>query len=401
MTIGLRHRWTLAAAASAATLLTAGVVHAQQVPEPPAAQVAEGRLHFERGVALFDQGNHDGALIEFQRAWELSQRPTVLFNIAATCQALHRYADAIEALDRFLASPSATDIRQRRHAQRTLTELRSLIAFVRIRTTPADAQLTLDGHSQAANGEVTVGPGTHRVEAARAGFNSASAEFTIASGEHRDVALTLTEAGAATPPPTVVIVDPDRNPPPPPPPPPVSASTLAVLDAPPGATLSIDDTVSPAPDHPVAITPGSHRLVVSAPGMRPWSGSVAVRPGVQHRLSLSLSPAPHGLAPIWFWASAATTGALFIATIATGAAALSAHSDYVALPAGSPDLASEASRGRSLSLAADLLGVATLGVGAAAAVLFTRTDFRVGASTARFVIAPTPGGAAGAATLRF
>lgn len=400
MTTGLRHRWTLAATLCAAGVLAGSIARAQPTPASPptAEQVEEGRRHFERGVGLFDQGNHDGALIEFQRAWELSQRASVLFNIAATCQALHRYSEAIEALERFLAN--STDIRQRRHAQRTLTELRSLIAFIRINTTPADATLTLDGHTQSANGEVTVGPGTHRVEASRAGYNSASAEFTIASGEHRDIALTLTEAGAATPPPTVVIVDPDRNPQTPPPPP-AATATLAVLDAPPGATLAIDDVVSPSPDRPMQLRPGAHRLVASAPGMRPWSGTVTVRPGAQHQLALSLSPAPRGLRPVWFWAAAATTGALFIATIATGGAALSAHSDYASLPAGSPDIAPAAERGRSLSLAADLLGVATLGVGAAAAVLFTRTEFRVGTSTARFVFAPTSGGAAASATLRF
>ena len=354
-------------------------------------------MHFERGVGLFDQSNYDGALIEFQRAWELSQRSSVLFNIAATCQALHRYGEAIAALERFLTD--ARDIRQRRHAQRTLAELRSLIAFVRVTTTPNDATLTLDGHTQAAVGEFTVGPGTHRVEAARAGYNSATAEFTIASGEHRDVQLTLTEAGAATAPPTVVIVDPGRAPPPPPPPPP--PSTLAVLDAPPGATLSIDDAVSPAPDRPIPITVGSHALSVSAPGMRPWSGSVTVRPSTQHQLQLSLSPTPHGFKPLYFWIAAGTTGALLIATIATGASALSAHSDYLAAPAGSPDIASFAERGRSLAIAADILGVATLGVGAAAAVLFTRTEFHVGTSTARFVFTPAPGGASAGATLRF
>ncbi len=400
MTTGLRNRWTLAATLCAAAALASSTAHAQPAPTPPTAeQVEEGRRHFERGVGLFDQGNHDGALIEFQRAWELSQRASVLFNIAAACQALHRYAEAIEALERFLAN--STDIRQRRHAQRTLTELRSLIAFVRINTTPADATLNLDGHTQSANGEVTVGPGTHRVEASRAGYNSASAEFTIASGEHRDIALTLTEAGAATPPPTVVIVDPDRTPSPPPPPPPPAAATLAVLDAPPGTTLSIDDVVTPAPDRPMQIRAGAHRLVASAPGMRSWSGTVTVRPGAQHQLTLALNPSPRGLSPIWFWAAAATTGALFIATVATGGAALSAHSDYAALPAGSPEIGPAGDRGRSLSLAADLLGVATLGVGAAAAVLFTRTEFRMGTSTARFVLAPTAGGAAASATLRF
>ncbi len=398
MRAGRRHPTFVATALAVACSLAGRGAFAQPAPTPTEEQVAEGRVHFERGVALFDQGNHDGALIEFQRAWELSQRSSVLFNIAATCQALRRYGEAIAALERFLTD--ARDIRQRRHAQRTLTELRSLIAFVRVSVSPNDATLTLDGHTQPSVGEFTVGPGTHRIEAARAGYNSASAEFTIASGEHRDVQLTLTTAGAATPPPTVVIVDPNRTPtqPHPPPPPP---TTLAVLDAPPGATLSIDDAVAPAPDRPMPIAVGPHRLSVSAPGMRPWSGTVTARAGAQHQLQLSLSPTPHELRPLYFWIAAATTGALLIATISTGAAALSAHGDYLAAPAGSPDIATLADRGRSLAIAADILGVATLGAGAAAAVLFTRTEFHVGTSTARFVLAPLPGGGSASATLRF
>ncbi len=379
-----------------ALVLAPRAAHAQQTP----AQIAEGRTHFNRGVVLFDQGNHDGALIEFQRAWELSQRPSVLFNIAATCQALHRYAEAIAAIERFLASSGATDVRQRRHAQRTLNELRGLVAFVRVTTDPADATLTLDGHTQPANGELVVGPGTHRVEAARSGRNGASAEFTIASGEHRDVRLTLTVAGVATPPPTVVIVDTGHGAPPPPPPPPPPA-TIEVLNAPAGATLAIDDMVIASPERPAEVRPGRHRLVASAPGVRPWRGEVVVHDATQHRLTLSLAAETRALPPVWFWVAASTTGALLISTIATGAAALSTHADYEALPTGSPQIATLADRGRAQALAADVLGVATVGLGAAAAVLFTRTEFRAGVSTARFVLAPIDGGAAASAWVRF
>jgi hypothetical protein len=395
----MRHGRLLHILVASLTLGAVALAPGAACAQPTPAQVADGRTHFNRGVALFDQGNHDGALIEFQRAWELSQRPSVLFNIAATCQALHRYADAIEAIERFLASRGATDVRQRRHAQRTLNELRGLVAFVRITTEPADATLTLDGHTQPANGELVIGPGTHRVEAARSGRNSAAAEFTIASGEHRDVRLTLTVAGVATPPPTVVIFDTGRGAPPPPPPPP--PATIEVLNAPAGATLAIDDVVAPSPERPVEVRPGRHHLVASAPGVRPWRGEVLVRDATQHRLALSLAAESRALPPVWFWVAASTTGALLISTIATGAAALGTHADYAALPSGSPQIAPLADRGRAQALAADVLAVATVGLGAAAAVLFTRTEFRAGVSTARFVLAPLEGGAAASAWVRF
>lgn len=78
-TTGLRNRWTLAATLCAAAALASSTAHAQPAPTPPTAeQVEEGRRHFERGVGLFDQGNHDGALIEFQRAWEPSSAPGAL-----------------------------------------------------------------------------------------------------------------------------------------------------------------------------------------------------------------------------------------------------------------------------------------------------------------------------------
>jgi hypothetical protein len=213
------------------------------------------------------------------------------------------------------------------------------------------------------------------------------------------VRLTLTVAGVATPPPTVVIFDTGRGAPPPPPPPP--PATIEVLNAPAGATLAIDDVVAPSPERPVEVRPGRHHLVASAPGVRPWRGEVLVRDATQHRLALSLAAESRALPPVWFWVAASTTGALLISTIATGAAALGTHADYAALPSGSPQIAPLADRGRAQALAADVLAVATVGLGAAAAVLFTRTEFRAGVSTARFVLAPLEGGAAASAWVRF
>jgi hypothetical protein len=162
--------------------------HAQ--PAPADADVAEGRLHFDRGVLLFDQGDHDGALAEFQRAWELSRRPSVLFNVATTSRMLRRYGDAIEAYRRLRAEATLT-ASDRQRAERELRELEQLAARVRVTVDPPDAALLVDGRRHPVGVDIVVGPGTHRAEATREDFHPAVEQITIASGETRALHLAL------------------------------------------------------------------------------------------------------------------------------------------------------------------------------------------------------------------
>ena len=53
-----------------------GTVHAQGADREVA------RRHFERGVALYEAENFDGALEEFRAAYEAQPHPSVLVNIA-------------------------------------------------------------------------------------------------------------------------------------------------------------------------------------------------------------------------------------------------------------------------------------------------------------------------------
>ncbi|MFO0608502.1 MAG: hypothetical protein U0324_35380 [Polyangiales bacterium] len=159
-------------------------------PAPVEADTAQARAHFDRGVLLFDRGDTEGALVEFQRAWELSRRPGVLFNVAAAAQALRRYGEAAAALRRFLAEAPG-DHPQRPAAARALRELEQLVAHVRVTVDPTDAVVTLDGRRQVDASDLVVGPGTHRIGAAREGFGAADEELTVASGEERVVRLSL------------------------------------------------------------------------------------------------------------------------------------------------------------------------------------------------------------------
>lgn len=79
----------------------------------PASAMREGRRHFERGLSLHDQGDNTAALAEFELAWRLTPRPSVLFNIAVAQHALHRDEDALSSFRRFLelAPSDATEMR--------------------------------------------------------------------------------------------------------------------------------------------------------------------------------------------------------------------------------------------------------------------------------------------------
>ncbi len=382
-----RRRLAAFALASAALLPAAAAGQVQPTPGPQAQpaqpaspppteeQLAEARAHFDRGVLLFDGGDNDGALVEFQRAYEISRRPTVLFNIAATCQALRRYGDAIEALRRFLAESTEEQRRQRRDAERTLHDLEQLIAHLTVAVEPADATLQVDGRVQTPGASLIVGPGTHRIQITRDGRRTHLQEFTIASGESRELRVALAPLdGAAN---TVTVT-------------PTGRASLTLVGAPAEATLSIDGHLSSAAA-PLALPSGPHVVEVQARGHRPWSGTVLLRPGGAHRLQVALVREEGRLGPTAFWAVTAGAGAMLLGTVITGAVALDTNAQFQSLPGYDPRLPDLESRGRSFGLAADLMGLATIGLAATAVYLYFKTDFR--SSSAQLVAAPSSYGA--------
>src|SRR5581483_4826515 len=70
---------------------------------PSAAAVAEARDRFQRGVDLSDEGNFAAAMAEFQRAYQLTHNPLVLFNISATHEAAGHYVEALDAMQSYAA----------------------------------------------------------------------------------------------------------------------------------------------------------------------------------------------------------------------------------------------------------------------------------------------------------
>lgn len=69
---------------------------------------ADARTAFDAAVRAFDDGDYEAALVFFRRAYDLSGRAQLLYNMGQCADRLRRDDEAIEAFERYLdAAPDA------------------------------------------------------------------------------------------------------------------------------------------------------------------------------------------------------------------------------------------------------------------------------------------------------
>ena len=91
------------AAAAAPSAQAPTAAPSAQAPAPPSAEVLkEAGERYARGLSLYGDGEFLLALVEFERAYQLSNNYKVLYNIGQVRIQLGRYAKAKEALEEYL-----------------------------------------------------------------------------------------------------------------------------------------------------------------------------------------------------------------------------------------------------------------------------------------------------------
>lgn len=199
-----------APAAALLVVLLAGVAHGQGTPPAPApppgapvepaspdpAQAATeaARAHFKTGIKLYRDGNYPGALAEFEAAYELKPGPGSLQNVALCQKALFRYGEAADTLTRLLLRHDAElSAAERIAAKLARDELEGLVGSFRLRVTPADARVTLDGQplsGTARSSALRVNVGEHTLVAEAPGYARGVRTFRVAGGKE-DVPVEL------------------------------------------------------------------------------------------------------------------------------------------------------------------------------------------------------------------
>lgn len=145
---------------------------------------AEAQLAWDRALELFQAKKWDGAQAEFMQAYRISKNPRVLFNVAMTAKAAGNYTRAIELFQQELAEGAGRISKQ--EEQRINDEIQGLGDFVStltIEVSEPGATITIDGENVGVSPlakAVPVTVGTHKVQATKAGYTTATESVLIA-----------------------------------------------------------------------------------------------------------------------------------------------------------------------------------------------------------------------------
>lgn len=230
------------------------------------------RAHYERGIALYDEGQFAGALAEFEAAYEGSHRASILFNIGQIHARLGRSVEAVETLQRYLAEGGDTISAERRAAvQSEISTQSARIATVTIQVSVPGATVSFDdvdvGTAPLAS-PVRAAAGEHVIIARADGFEPARFRFRIAGGETRTLALELVAHAEGS-------------------------ARLRLVVGVPGADVRIDGRsigLSPI-ELPIGLPEGQHRIEVSRPGYEPLERTVILPASGEETLQFDLARA--------------------------------------------------------------------------------------------------------------
>jgi PEGA domain len=165
---------------------------------------SEAKRHFEMGVRLAQDRNFASALVEFEASYQRNPTAAALQNIAVCQKNLFRYADAIATLERMLrdfsAQLSASD---KRAAGDAIADMRALLGTIVIRTTPADARVTIDERAVSPDDlarPISLAAGQYRIAVEAPGYARAEQTVSVVSGQ-KDVPVDVVLSPANGPPP--------------------------------------------------------------------------------------------------------------------------------------------------------------------------------------------------------
>jgi len=92
-------RWFTAVVAAFLMISAPGTAHAQSAVDDD----TKARLLFDNGAVLYEEGRYEDAIAAWERAYALSPRPLLIFNIANAHERAGHWYEAHEALNRYRA----------------------------------------------------------------------------------------------------------------------------------------------------------------------------------------------------------------------------------------------------------------------------------------------------------
>ena len=273
-----------------ATLLVVFFASSTPVRAQNADRATQARQHYEAGVSLFEVGNKEQALVEFQLAHELSPKKENLFMIAQCQYHLGLLKEARANYQEFLSQPSSGELAD--IARLRIDAINRRPGVLAINTVPDQVQVRIEGEGQVFTGdapnEFRVPRGHYRVTVSKAKFAS----------QDRDIAIEVAETK-----PLFFKLDP-------------IPARLEIHTVPRNATLYVRGNRAQNP-YAQDVEPGSYEVYAEATDYLPRHDIVSLAPGQQLKLDFPLVYVQRSGRPelIGFWIGiSAVGGGMAVAT---------------------------------------------------------------------------------------
>jgi len=246
-------------------------------------QATLAKRHYESGVALFEAGNKEQALVEFQLAHELSPKKENLFMIAQCQYHLGLLKEARANYQEFLASRSGDELAD--IARLRIEAINRRPGVIVINTVPDQVQVRIEGEGQVfvgdAPNEFRVLRGRYRVKVSKANF----------VGQERDISIDVAENK-----PLFFKLDP-------------IPARLEIRTSPSSAVLYVRGNRAQNP-YAQNVEPGTYEIYAEAPYHLPRHERVSLEPGQKLKLDFPLVYIQRSGRPelIGFWTGIAAVG---------------------------------------------------------------------------------------------
>jgi hypothetical protein len=242
------------------------------------------KAEYEAGRLLYGDGDYAGAALKFQRAYDESKDPRLLWNTAAAEKNLRHYSKVVELVERYVAE-GGTRLKpeDRAEADALLATVRAFICTVSLDVQPEGAAVFVDDVQVGVSpmrAPVLVDMGEHRIRVSKEGFQDFNATQSLQGGAPFSLMVALQAA--------------------------VHQGRLRVV-AGPGEAISVDGKPVGSGEWEGVLPSGIHTVTVTGAGKRTYQSDVAIQDDQAQSLRVALetdSPAAGGKdkgAMTWLW----------------------------------------------------------------------------------------------------
>lgn len=267
-------------------------------PPPPAhpsladSLTGDAKAEYDGGKLLYGDGDYAGALVKFQRAYQLSNEPRLLWNMAACEKNLRHYTKVLTLVVQYQKDGGALLTDEDRQQASELTQaVSAFVSKLRVTVNEPGAQVLVD-EEQAGTTPLAeallVDMGVRRVHIKKEGFKDFDDPQQIAGGGEVSLTVNLEKE--------------------------VHQGHLFVA-ASEKDVIAVDGKVVATGKWDGVVASGGHTLRVTAPGMRSYQSELSIRDNEVRSVPVTLDPEAKQGGSVWPWIAG---GAAVVAGAAVG-----------------------------------------------------------------------------------